>query len=172
MGLILAATAWPPTPAGARGKSTRPEQTSVGRVSVIDGDTLELHALRIRLAAMDAPEARQSCRRDGRQWPCGRSAAFALADLIGTRPVTCSWRTLDRYRRPVAKCTVGGTDLGGWMVDQGWALAFRRYGLDYVAEERSAREGRRGIWAGSFVPPWAFRTRRGEEVSAQSYAGA
>ena len=47
------------------------------------------------------------------------------------------------------------------MVDQGWALAFRRYGLDYVAEERSARDGRRGIWAGSFVPPWAFRARHG-----------
>ena len=140
MGLILSATSLPTAPAGARGKSARPEQTSVGRVSVIDGDTLELHGLRIRLAAMDAPKSRQSCRRDGRQWPCGRSAAFALADLIGTRPVTCSWRALDRYRRPVAKCTVGGTDLGGWMVDQGWALAFRRYGLDYVTEERRARE--------------------------------
>ena len=62
-------------------------------------------------------------------WPCGRRAAFALADLIGSRTVTCRWRELDRYRRAVARCEAGGTDLGGWMVEQGWALAFRRYGL-------------------------------------------
>ena len=39
------------------------EQVATGRVSVVDGDTLELHGERIRLAAIDAPEARQSCLR-------------------------------------------------------------------------------------------------------------
>ena len=60
--------------------------SATGRVSVVDGDTLELHGERIRLAAIDAPEARQSCRRDGEaglaaagprsRWPT-RSAAGA-----------------------------------------------------------------------------------------------
>ena len=36
------------------------EQMAAGRVSVVDGDTLELQGERIRLAAIDAPEARQS----------------------------------------------------------------------------------------------------------------
>ena len=107
------------------------EQVAAGRVSVVDGDTLELHGQRIRLAAIDAPEARQSCFSGGKPWPCGRRAAFALAELVGTRTVTCRWRSRDRYRRAVATCAVGGTDLGGWLVEQGWALAFRRYGLDY-----------------------------------------
>ena len=34
------------------------EHTAVGRVSVVDGDTIELHGERIRLAAIDAPESR------------------------------------------------------------------------------------------------------------------
>ena len=79
---------------------------------------------------------------------------------------------MDRYRRPVARCAVGGVDLGGWLVENGWALAYRRYGADYVTQEETARAARRGLWAGSFVTPWDFRAHRAEEVSARSYAGA
>ena len=156
----------------ALGPAQAAEQVAAGRVSVVDGDTLELHGERIRLAAIDAPEARQSCLLGGKPWPCGRRAAFALADLVGTRTVTCRWRSRDRYRRAVATCEVGGTDLGGWLVEQGWALAFRRYGLAYLAQEGRARDARRGLWAGSFVPPWALRRGNKGAVSAESYAGA
>ena len=153
-------------------RQARPEQVLIGRVSVIDGDTLELHGARIRLQAIDAPEARQNCHRGDELWPCGRRAAYALADLIGTRTVTCRWRETDRYRRPVALCEAGGADVGAWMVEQGWALAFRRYGETYVPLEDEARAARRGLWAGSFVPPWEHRTGRKDEVSAESYAGS
>ena len=34
----------------------------VGRASVIDGDTLEIHGTRIRLWGIDAPESSQLCR--------------------------------------------------------------------------------------------------------------
>jgi endonuclease YncB( thermonuclease family) len=147
------------------------EQVATGRVSVVDGDTLELHGLRIRLAAIDAPEARQTCELSGKAWPCGRRAAFALADLVGTRSVTCRWRERDRFRRPVARCETGGMDLGGWLVEQGWALAYRRYGTVYVAQEDRARAARRGLWAGRFVPPWALRHGNDSQVSARSYLG-
>ncbi len=43
------------------------------------------------------------------------------------------------------------------MVSQGWALADRRYSLDYVDEEADAQAARRGIWAGEFVRPWEWR---------------
>ena len=33
-----------------------------GQASVIDGDTLEIHATRIRLCGIDAPESSQLCR--------------------------------------------------------------------------------------------------------------
>jgi len=128
-----------------------------GTASVIDGDTIEIHGQRIRLHAIDAPEARQTCTRDGAPWRCGQAAALALSDRIGRRPVRCEQTDIDRYRRIVARCSVGGVDLGGWLVGQGLAVAYRQYGRDYVAVETEARAARRGMWAGAFVMPWDWR---------------
>ena len=43
------------------------------------------------------------------------------------------------------------------MVVSGWALAYRRFSLDYVDQEADAQAARRGIWAGEFVKPWEWR---------------
>ena len=43
------------------------------------------------------------------------------------------------------------------MVLNGWALAYRKYSLDYANQEQTARDTRRGIWRGEFVPPWDWR---------------
>ncbi len=128
-----------------------------GVASVIDGDTIEVHGQRIRLHGIDAPESRQLCRLDGKPWQCGKDAANALADKIARRPVTCEDLGRDRYKRIIARCTVAGEDMGAWMVSQGWALAYRRYSLDYADEEAEARAARRGIWGSEFVPPWEWR---------------
>ena len=77
--------------------------------------------------------------------------------LGARRPVTCEDLGRDRYKRIIAKCTVAGEDLGAWMVSNGWALAYRRYTLDYVGEEDDAQAARRGIWASGFVKPWEWR---------------
>jgi endonuclease YncB( thermonuclease family) len=39
------------------------------------------------------------------------------------------------------------------MVREGWALAYRRYSVDYVDEENEAHATRSGIWRGEFVLP-------------------
>jgi endonuclease YncB( thermonuclease family) len=86
-----------------------------GQASVIDGDTIEIRGPRIRLYGIDAPEGAQLCYRDGAPRPCGRRAAFALADFIGSRRVSCQQRDRDRYGRIVAVCVTGGDDLSAWM---------------------------------------------------------
>jgi endonuclease YncB( thermonuclease family) len=50
------------------------------------------------------------------------------------------------------------------MVENGWAIAFRKYSLEYVKAEESARAKKAGIWAGTFVPPeeWRRSTSRGK----------
>jgi hypothetical protein len=63
----------------------------------------------------------------------------------------------------VAVCSVGDIDLGAWLVKRGYALAYRRFSLDYVDEEDAARKSKAGIWAGEFVPPWEWR--RGKRLS-------
>ena len=73
------------------------------------------------------------------------------------RPVRYLKRDVDRYGRLVAQCIAGGSDLGPGQVRQGWAAAYRRNSLAYVAEEDQARRARRGIWAGTFQMPWDWR---------------
>jgi endonuclease YncB( thermonuclease family) len=74
-------------------------------------------------------------------------AALALSDFIGSRTVSCNVTERDRYRRAVATCTVGGTDLGEYIVEQGWARDWPRYsGGRYAGEEARARATRRGVW--------------------------
>ena len=71
-----------------------------------------------------------------------QSPCRVIADKIGRRPVTCEDLGRDRYKRIIATCTVAGEDLERWMVANGWALAYRRYSLDYVDEEAAAQAGR------------------------------
>ena len=131
-----------------------------GKPRVIDGDTFEIAGERIRLHGIDAPEAGQTCRADGIEYRCGQQAALALADKIGQQAVSCQPKDQDRYGRIIAVCWLGAEDLGAWMVSEGWALAYRRYSVDYIDEEEPARSAGRGIWRGEFVPPWEWR--RGE----------
>lgn len=132
----------------------------VGQASVIDGDTIEIRGQRFRLHGIDAPESAQTCGKDGQSWRCGKEAAFALSDYIGTRNVQCEERDRDRYKRIVAVCRAGGEDLNAWMVRNGWALAYRQYAPDYIVEEAQARTERAGIHAGTFVEPSEYRKQR------------
>jgi len=136
----------------------------VGRASVIDGDTIDIHGTRIRLHAIDAPESRQVCFVQKKETRCGQRAAFALADKIGASPVSCEPKDQDRYGRMLAVCRLGGEDLNAWMVAQGWALAYRRYSRAYVEHERQASIAKVGMWEGKFVPPWDWR-RGGRSVT-------
>jgi endonuclease YncB( thermonuclease family) len=132
-----------------------------GRVSVIDGDTFDLHGQRIRLHGVDAPEAAQTCRdRNGATYRCGQSAALALSNHLGAAPVTCHQVDRDVYGRVVAKCQQNGTDLGSWLVSNGLAVAYREFGTDYDGEERAAKDAKRGVWSGDFVLPSEFRNGR------------
>ena len=133
---------------------------AAGVASVIDGDTIEIHGQRIRLHGIDAPESGQTCLDNaGQKWGCGQQAALALQDLIGRRTVTCDERDVDRYGRTISQCFVGEVDINKWLVAQGLALAYRRYSRDYVAAEDEARQAGRGMWAGTFEPPWEWRRR-------------
>ena len=132
-----------------------------GTTSVIDGDTIEIHGKRIRLDAIDAPESSQLCLdAASNRYRCGQKSAFMLADMIGRSVVSCEPKGHDRYKRVIAVCFKGETNLNAWMVAQGWAVAFRKYGIDYISQEDEARSARRGMWAGSFEMPWDWRAQR------------
>jgi endonuclease YncB( thermonuclease family) len=124
-----------------------------GPARVIDGDTLDLRGMRIRLAGIDAPELDQSCRREGRVWPCGRWAGARLTAQIAGRDVTCLVTGKDRYGRRIATCRAGHRDLGRSLVQAGAALAYRRYSMAYVGDEIEAAGAGRGVWADWMLRP-------------------
>jgi endonuclease YncB( thermonuclease family) len=132
-----------------------------GPARVVDGDTLDIGARRVRLEGIDAPEMAQSCsRRLGGIWACGRSAASALERLIGQQRIDCQDRGTDKYGRTLGVCFLGRRDINAWMVREGYAWAFVKYSRSYVHEEAEARALRAGIWQGTAEPAWEFRAQR------------
>ena len=154
-----------------RGPPTASRPALSGLARVVDGDTLHVNRVRVRL---------QRHRRAGKR-PALPNVRQALALRAGSdtgpgapesagRPVACEERDRDRYGRVVAVCTVGGRDLNRWMVAEGWAFAYRRYSRDYVAAESRARAARQGIWRGEAVAPWDWR--RGKRLSGSGAPAA
>ena len=129
-----------------------------GAARVVDGDTLRVAGERIRLRGIDAPELDQICRKDGAAYACGKTARAALGRLIDDQDVRCGGWERDRYRRLLAVCHAGGTEINAAMVSAGWAVA---YGA-YASQETDARLAGRGLWAGAFERPQAWRVSRGQ----------
>ena len=119
-----------------------------GIAHVIDGDTIDVGTVRVRLHGIDAPEWSQVCTGwFASPWRCGQTASRYLARLAEGREVHCpSHRGRDRYGRTIAVFYLGDVDLNRAMVASGLAWAFRRYSLDYVEVENQARSARLGIW--------------------------
>lgn len=130
---------------------------AIGPARVLDGDTIEVRGVRVRLEGIDAPETMQKCRTKWGRWSCGRRAAEALSKRIGGKVVACEITGRDRYRRSLAVCRLEGTDLNAWMVTEGWALAYRQFTRRYVSHEAAARQAKRGLWRGEFIAPWDWR---------------
>ncbi|WP_027459245.1 excalibur calcium-binding domain-containing protein [Deinococcus murrayi] len=132
--------------------------TVTGVPTVTDGDTLQIRGVKVRLHGVDAPESSQNCIRGGQVYGCGREAAFALANLVQNKNVTCTRKDTDRYGRMVGVCKVGTTEINRWLVEQGWALPYLEYGGGvYRDAEARAKAAKRGLYAGTFQNPWDYR---------------
>lgn len=130
----------------------------VGNAFVADGDTLTISGTRIRLVDIDAPELDQTCLDfQGRDWPCGRQASAQLRGHVRGHDLTCQPKSRDQYGRVLATCSLpDGSNLNAWMVAQGWAVTYG-YADVYGAQQAEAKSAKRGIWAGSFMPPRQWR---------------
>lgn len=122
-----------------------------------DGDSMLVGRTEVRLHGVDAPEFDQSCKRSGQTWACGAEAADRLSRLVTGKDVRCIAVSIDQYGRTLGRCTVGTTDINRTVVATGFAVAYRRYSSDYVSAEEGAKLNRRGIWAGTFEMPSAYR---------------
>lgn len=138
-----------------------------GKPYVTDGDTVKISGERIRLEGIDAPERKQRCKNaNGSSYGCGFIATAELKKKIGHSSISCRGSERDRYGRFLGICYLGELDLNGWMVQNGYALAYRKYSKRYISTEEEARKAGRGLWAGKFVAPWNWR--KGERLTTTS----
>ncbi|BBK30600.1 hypothetical protein STHU_12340 [Allostella humosa] len=109
---------------------------------MLEGDVLEIEGQRVRLQAVDAPDAKTAQ---------GKRALIELKRIIGREPVRCDLVELEppapKGRQGwIGRCVAGGVDIAQELVRRGWARALQRYGDSYVIEEASARAAGRGMW--------------------------
>ena len=150
----------------------------IGLAWIVDGDTLEINGITIRLHGIDAPEKSQRCKNTkGKLYRCGETSTEALKKITKGERVTCSINGRDRYGRLVGTCYIerevqerrdrnppkrNVVELNSWLVKEGYALAYRRYSTKYVKQEIEAKTKGRGIWKEEFTEPW--RWRRGDRL--------
>ena len=153
--------------AGVVGSAAPAAVIEAPSATVIDGDTIDLGPVRIRIHRIDAPEAGQRCDDgEGGAWPCGDRAIRRMAELVESEPVSCEALERERYGRIIAICRVRGVDIGAQLVSEGLAWAFRRYSTDYAGQEDEARRARRGVWRGDAETPWDYRANRWSRAAA------
>ncbi|MFG1464429.1 thermonuclease family protein [Xanthobacter sp. DSM 24535] len=131
------------------------EDEIAGPAFAVDGDTLRILDLRVRLDGIDAPELAQACGPKPGQWPCGAEALHRLERLLDVPLVTCRLRGTDAYGRRIGTCTARGRDVARVMVEEGLALALS--GPAYKAEQDAAHRQGLGIWGGPFQRPADWR---------------
>ena len=140
----------------------------IGAPKVVDGDTIHIKSYKIRLEGIDAPEIKQKCKKPYLQimlfnfqkdYYCGLISKKKLTQKIANKRVKCILLGKDRYKRYLAKCLKGTTDLNRWMVRNGYAIAYRKYSKLYVPDENLAKEEKLGLWRGTFVEPEQWRRK-------------
>lgn len=112
--------------ASAKQQPTNP--VLCGFAYVVDGDTLVIEKIQIRLFGIDAPEMNH---------PYGKNAKWALVSLCKGQNIRAEVTAEDAHGRTVAKCYLpDGRDLSAEMVKLGFAIDWPKFsGGQYRALE-------------------------------------
>jgi endonuclease YncB( thermonuclease family) len=155
---------------------------TVSAADVIDGDTLRMGDVSLRLWGIDAPEPDQLCRAaTGEPVRCGSLAGEHLVGLVADKLVSCGppvdeqGRRLppsempalaETYGRPIVTCRMntkdGEVDIAQAMVRDGFAHLYQdEDGVTsvYQADLQQALSSGAGLHAGGdgLFPPWLWR---------------
>ncbi len=143
------------------------ENVISGKAQIVDGDTIKINKKKIRLFGIDAPEREQVCKKKfvyfviinfQKDYKCGKDSTTALSKKIKNKLVKCIIKNnKDRYGRFIAICYVKNLDVNGWLVKNGYAIAYERYSKKYIPEQEYAKKNKLGLWKGTFIKPEKWR---------------
>lgn len=149
-----------------------------GFANAVDGETLFMDGVEIKLFGIDAVEPDQICQSaEGADYACGRAATLALQELVQKNDLLCLPLFAVNATKVVAVCAVlqpdivapvddetflaayGQDNLSRWLVESGNAIGVGVGSELFNAEQKRAQTLRVGIWQGSFEPPPTWRAR-------------
>ena len=117
----------------------------IARPAIVAAGVLETTRGRVTLKDIAPLDPAETCGQGTSTWPCGQLAATQFRRFLRGRSVTCDIADPDWQGEVTARCTLGKEDVGGWLVEQGWARA--QPGSMYDEAGRKAEADRRGIFA-------------------------
>ncbi len=127
------------------------------QVKVVDGDSLEINSIRIRLNGIDAPEYTQTCKLStSKSYPCGQDSIEYLKNLIKNKTVRCVFHNKDQYNRELSTCYTENLNINEALVKNGHAISY--LSDEYKSAEIHAKNKKLGIWKADFIHPRLFRT--------------
>ncbi|SEN32997.1 nuclease homologue [Pseudorhodobacter antarcticus] len=121
----------------ARAKPAPDFTTLRGSAYVVDGDTVVIDKVQIRLFGIDAPEMNH---------PYGKNAKWALVNLCKGQIIRAVAVAQDAHGRTVARCYLAdGRDLSAEMVTQGFAIDWPKYSGGHYGPMETP-DARRKMW--------------------------
>jgi len=104
-----------------------------GRAHFVDGDTLDIAGVRIRVHGIDAPERDEVCQRfNGASWACGAWATQEVRRRWQGKRLTCHDLGERTHGRVVARCLHEGRDIAAVLVAEGVVLSCPRYAVQHA----------------------------------------
>ncbi len=124
--------------AAAGGLFYRPVALAAGRLAV-GNRTIELNGI-------DIVEPDASCSDvNGDVWQCGMQARTAFRSWLRGRAVSCNMDGVEQNQELMrTSCTLAGTDVARWLVENGWARA--TFGGQYADSQTQAEKMLLGVF--------------------------
>jgi micrococcal nuclease len=88
---------------------------------VVDGDTIWLDGVNLRLESYDTPEPHNDICGGQAEVALAHQASARLLQLLNSNPFTVRTAGTDRYGRVLATIRIGGTDVGDILISEGLA---------------------------------------------------
>ncbi len=109
-------------------------QVIEGKARVIDGDTIVVAGVKVRLNGVDAMELGTEA---------GQQAKAAMSKIVNRQNVTCELNGERSYDRMIGVCYANGNDVAAVLIANGYALDCARYsGGRYKNYETKAARSR------------------------------
>ncbi len=128
-------------------------QMLLPRPVAIDTAHLKIGEGTILLPGIEPLPLDQECGEGDETWPCGMRARTAFRAFLRSRSIRCTVPTdfVEKEQTKSSECTVGGGDIGAWLIQNGWAKA--KPDGPYADREARAQKAGRGVWGHAPSPP-------------------